>query len=196
MTNNVSQPTHKNSNLKEIEDKSLTELAVLYNQLVLPEQHIKRFSDRPTALKRITALFMTESGLPKAVKLPTESQRATLLEKIEQQKPSPTRVKGSGKVTLDLSVTTKTGIKEQVLTKKEAKATPATVVQNKIGKRISYFGTKIYILAKGNPRMVGSAGWRSFNLYKDGMPYEDYLKKGGENKHFFWDLKNNFIKVV
>ncbi len=63
---------------------------------------------------------------------------------------------------------------------------------NKGGTNSKYSGKRIYKLVQNNPRRLGTLGNRSFELYEDGMTYEEYIAKGGEYKHLRWDLGYRF----
>jgi hypothetical protein len=57
-------------------------------------------------------------------------------------------------------------------------------------------GQKIHLLAQANPRKPGTKVWTSFNLYKEGMTVEEYLKLEGAGKnHLLWDIDCKFIEL-
>ena len=69
--------------------------------------------------------------------------------------------------------------------------------QTKQPRRPSQFsGRKLTKLAKDNPRQKGTWGWKSWNLIKNGMTYEDYLKAGGRRNDLAWDVARKRIKVA
>lgn len=63
------------------------------------------------------------------------------------------------------------------------------------GPRSQYSGKKIYKLVDKNPRREGTCGWKSFNLIKDGMTYEQYKAAGGRNSDLAWDIDHGFTEV-
>ena len=81
------------------------------------------------------------------------------------------------------------------------------------GSRMSYADPnyKIKILVEGNPRRPESHGFYSFQLYKDGMTYKEYVDSeyddslpvvgtdigfiGPNSNQFKWDLEHGFIGV-
>lgn len=54
---------------------------------------------------------------------------------------------------------------------------------------------KITKLVKDNPRRKGTWGWKSFNLIKSGMTYEQYLAAGGRRNDLAWDVRHKNVKV-
>jgi hypothetical protein len=72
-------------------------------------------------------------------------------------------------------------------------------------------GVKLKIMTTGNPRREGTHGYHSFNLYKDGMTFRDYMSAkfdkdvklkttlkpwdGPRLDHFNWDLKEGNIAL-
>lgn len=63
------------------------------------------------------------------------------------------------------------------------------------GPRSNSSGKKLYKLVDKNPRREGTHGWKSFNLIKDGMSYEDYKAAGGRNNDLAWDVEHKFVEV-
>lgn len=49
------------------------------------------------------------------------------------------------------------------------------------GRKSGYAGKRIYIKAKENPYRKDSNRFNNFKLIKEGMTYEDYVKKGGDS---------------
>lgn len=56
-------------------------------------------------------------------------------------------------------------------------------------------GKFIFKLVKDNPRKPDTWGWKSFNLVKDGMAVEDYLKAGGRKNDLAWDIDHKFVEL-
>ena len=69
--------------------------------------------------------------------------------------------------------------------------------------RNNYSGKTIHLVAgKECPRREGSHGADHWELYKDGMRYEDFIKArkasgipGGTHSHFLWDINAGFIAL-
>lgn len=55
---------------------------------------------------------------------------------------------------------------------------------------------KIRILAASNPKKPGSNAWHRFNLYKDGMTVNDFLRAGGTRSDLHYDVDHNFIDIT
>jgi len=55
---------------------------------------------------------------------------------------------------------------------------------------------KIRILVKTNPKKPGSAAWRRFNLYKDGMTTSEFLRAGGWREDLKYDVEKRFIDIT
>ena len=67
-------------------------------------------------------------------------------------------------------------------------------------KSAQYAGKKIYALVDKNPRKrVNSYGWRSMEILLNcgevGIPYEDYLARGGRSNDLKWDIDRNWAEV-
>lgn len=63
------------------------------------------------------------------------------------------------------------------------------------GPKSNFAGCRIYKRVQENPRRKGTAGWHAFNLYVDGMTFEDYRRRGGGNNHLKWDIDHNFVRI-
>jgi hypothetical protein len=77
---------------------------------------------------------------------------------------------------------------------------PPVVVQKKLpaagpGPRSGYSGKFIYKLVDKNPRREGTHGFKGFEIYEDGMPYEKFRDKGGRNNDLQWDIDKKFIEL-
>ena len=80
-------------------------------------------------------------------------------------------------------------------------APAAKVEKTKLGKTPAYeLSHKIVIYAPANPKRGGTAGWARFEVYRDGMTAEEYMKHpkiGGFGRaDISWDLQRHFIKLV
>lgn len=180
------------TNAKQLNSQSLSDLADLYNSMVAPEKRIKKFSDKQSAVKRITTMLAGESK-EKLAKPPTDADKKKTLEKVLQSnntrslKPSEVKTSNGGIVNLNLKVSSTIGIKEKIMEKKKEFKI--------VGKKSQHAGKTIHILAEKNPRQAGSGGWHNFNIYKEGMTYEDFIMKKGGNNHLLWDLKKGFVEL-
>lgn len=56
-------------------------------------------------------------------------------------------------------------------------------------------GKKIHIKAKENPRRKGTAGYKSFELMKEGLSVEDFVAAGGRMADLRWDIKHKHVEV-
>ncbi len=54
---------------------------------------------------------------------------------------------------------------------------------------------KIRILVAANPKKPGSKAWHRFNLYKDGMTVNEFLRAGGTRSDLHYDTRNKFIDL-
>jgi hypothetical protein len=56
-------------------------------------------------------------------------------------------------------------------------------------------GERIYRIVKKNPRKEGTWGWKSFQLIKDGMTVDQYIKAGGRKNDLQWDVDHKFVEL-
>lgn len=63
------------------------------------------------------------------------------------------------------------------------------------GRASTFSGKRITKLTKENPRRKGTIGFKSFNLIKSGMTYEQYLAAGGRRQDLAWDVDHKYVKV-
>ncbi len=75
-------------------------------------------------------------------------------------------------------------------TQPKGEATPATKPRTALPEG------RIKVLAKENPKRVGSASRERFSLYRNGMSVTEFLKAGGSRADIRWDIKHGFIEVV
>lgn len=82
-------------------------------------------------------------------------------------------------------------------TKKSAVKTSKKQSSNEGGPgRVSQFAGKTIIrLVKGNPRREDTFGYRSWNLLKKGMTYEQYIAAGGRRVDLAWDIMKGNVKL-
>jgi hypothetical protein len=64
------------------------------------------------------------------------------------------------------------------------------------GRVSAYSGKRIVRLVKENPRRKGTHGYKSWNLLKKGMTYEQYLAAGGRRVDLAWDLAKKNVKLA
>jgi hypothetical protein len=84
-------------------------------------------------------------------------------------------------------------------TKKKAakkKAVKKSTTNGSTGRPSKFTGKKIAKLVKENPRRKGSAGFKSFELIKNGMTYEAYIAAGGRRTDLDWGIKHKHVKVA
>lgn len=53
----------------------------------------------------------------------------------------------------------------------------------------------IRLLVEDNPKRLGSAAYRRFSFYEDGMTVEQYLDRGGIHADLKWDEEHRYIKL-
>lgn len=83
--------------------------------------------------------------------------------------------------------------------KKATKTAKKTAVKKTTapgGRRSAYAeDAKITLLVKENPKREGTAGYKNFAKYKNGMKVADFLKAGGTRADIAWDVKKAFISI-
>lgn len=68
-------PMLKHNTPDTLEDKSTQELVELYNSLAKPENRIKKFRDRATALRRVSETIATKKFSPASKTTPQEEEK-------------------------------------------------------------------------------------------------------------------------
>jgi ACT domain-containing protein len=58
-----------------------------------------------------------------------------------------------------------------------------------------FAGKLIFKISKTNPRRENTHGWRGWELYENGMTYEQFRAKGGRNNDLQWDIDKKFIEL-
>jgi hypothetical protein len=76
----------------------------------------------------------------------------------------------------------------------EAPIAPKTEKSTR-GRTSSLAGKTIVKISAENPRREGTNGWKSWNLIKAGMTYEQYVAAGGRRVDLAWDLKAGHIEL-
>lgn len=66
---------------------------------------------------------------------------------------------------------------------------------NGAGRTSQFAGLRIVRLQKENPRREGSEGWKSWNVIKKGMTYEEFIKAGGSAGSLRKEVANGRIKM-
>jgi hypothetical protein len=178
----------------DLASSSLADLVKIYNQY--SSKKIKKFSDRATAIRRITDLMVQESEdmfAGEAAQPATDTQKESLRKKLANRNPSKeinqvVEAKGrkDKKIALNLTVTTTTGANTNTKEKTE---------KPKIRKNV-FSGKKIFILKKSNPCKKGTIRFENWEKYRDGMSYEEYRSVASTLNHFRYDLSKGFIKLV
>jgi len=64
------------------------------------------------------------------------------------------------------------------------------------GAPAKFSGKKIQLVEKTNPKRALSASFDRYALYKDGMPVDTFIEKGGLAADIAYDVKKGFIKLV
>lgn len=142
---------------KSYEEKSLKELAEMYNSMVPKDKQVKKFKDKATAIARMTKAFQN----PIAATSPSNKEE-----------------------------------KHPKVPQKLAQAATIVAQQFKIvGRKSSHAGKKIYKLVKENPRRAGSHGHKNWEIYRDGMTYEEFIMAKGGANHLNYDLSHEFIEL-
>lgn len=136
------------------EGKSIRELTELYNSMVPSNKQVKKFKDKETAIKRMTAAFQNPVAAPSASKQETK------------------------------------------VPAKLAKAATIVAQQFKlVGRKSNHAGKKIYRLVKENPRREGSHGAKNWELYRDGMTYEEFIMARGGSNHLNYDIEKGYVEL-
>ena len=78
---------------------------------------------------------------------------------------------------------------------KTTKTTKAAKTSTGAGRTSAFSGKTITRLVDKNPRREGTHGFKSFALIKDGMTYDEYIKKGGRRNDLDWDIKHKYVKL-
>lgn len=178
----------------DLASSSLADLVNIYNQY--SSKKIKKFSDRATAIKRITDLMVQESEdmfAGEAAQPATDTQKESLRKKLANRNPSKeinqvvdAKGRKDKKIALNLTVTTTTGANMDIKEKSEK----PTVRKN------LFSGKRILIVSKSNPRREGTEGYHNWEKYKPDMTYEDYRAAGGGQNHLAYDISKGYIKLV
>lgn len=64
------------------------------------------------------------------------------------------------------------------------------------GPKSKFDGKKIYKKQKENPRRKKSGwGYKSWDIMKDGMTYEEFRLAGGRTEDLAWDVKHKHVEV-
>lgn len=172
---------------QSIRDKSLSELADLYNSLVPKSKKITKFRDRKTAIARLTEYFAATPTVAEK-KLPpvTDREKQNFAEAMKNKKDADKKIQQQvGKnITLDLKVTSKTNLEESSMMQTEEKK-----------ERSNFKGKKIYVLVDRNPRREGTTAHSKFALYKNGMTVTEFKNAGGRTADIAFDVSRGYIKV-
>jgi len=175
---------------KDHENKSLSELADLYNSMVPKASRITKFRDKPTALKRIADIFTKEE--PKYASMKHPSMRLDGgAKKRDLNLNKDIKLSEGRSLKVDLTVT-----KGKMLSG-GALQTHSEMRNMLRGRKSIYSGKYVYKTEKwknANPRRPGTHGHHDWENYiRDGITYEQYIASGGAGRHLEHALKKNFI---
>lgn len=166
----------KQTTVPPTDDKSLKQLVELYNSLVAKPKRIKRFSDRQTALRRITEQFAKEK--PAYLPTPPSDEQIQAFQKKYKVK----KEAGSNKLSTNivLSEPKKEIHFDLKVTKGLSEGGAEVLRPSLLGRKARWTGMYLYRMEgykDKNPRRAGSHGWFTWNHYEDGMTYEAALAK-------------------
>ena len=100
------------------------------------------------------------------------------------------------KATLVYDVTgLRSAIGDERMAKRAKKKAEAGELGNRRGRKNANAGKKIYLKVEGNPRRVGTIGYKSFSLLRNGMTLEEYLAAGGRNVDLRWELSKKTVEL-
>lgn len=162
----------------------------LYNSQVAEDQRIKRFSDRPTAAKRLFAL-----ALAKAVDVEPTQESGEMVKKSGKTKEEVAAERAAVKAVKDAA-------KVEAKAAKEAAKAEAKTNGNGTRGRTSANAGKLIVKsdgwpAEGVPGREGSKRHNSFMIINENgeMSFEDYVTKGGSPGELKFGVFKNYIKV-
>lgn len=172
---------------RDHENKSLSELCDLYNSMVPKAKRIKKFKDKPTALRRIADIFTAEQ--PKYGALKDKDPTVGSLPKQIAKTNIP--LSGGRSLNVDLTIT------KGKMSEGGALQTHAELRKILTGRKSSYSGKYIYkaeAWKDKNPRRPGTHGYYDWeNNIKEGLTYEEYILGKGQNRHFDHVVKKKFV---
>jgi hypothetical protein len=155
-----------------IETSSTEELLAFYNANS-GTKALASFKDRADAEKRVADLVEAHNelatGASKGSKAKGKKAPAPAKGKKGAKAPAPAPAKG------------------------KAKAAAVKVSGGAAGK-FARAGGKFFKLVEANPRREGTHGFKSFNLLKNGMTYEEYIAAGGRNNDLRWDIDHGWVE--
>lgn len=64
------------------------------------------------------------------------------------------------------------------------------------GRTSQFAGKVIKMIVTENPRREGTFGYKSWEVMRDGMTFEDYIAAGGRRKDLAWDISYGRVKMV
>lgn len=79
--------------------------------------------------------------------------------------------------------------------KKAAKKGAKTAKAERKVRTSPYAGMKIVKLVTKNPRKAGTSGASSWDVIRNGMKYEEYIKAGGKRRDLEWDVDHEWAKL-
>jgi hypothetical protein len=185
--------------LSQLEEQTLSQLAELYNSMVPKARHIKKFSDRATALRRITDEFAAEKPMNyKGMR----SKHEKLGQAHPQKYKTNVQLDSNRELSVNLTVTKSKMLKGGALMSKNEKPQPENVHRTagdtSPRQRSNYLNKYIYRAEgckKENPRRQNSTAYNDFELIRDGMLFQDYRNAGGQLHHFNYCLKRGYVTL-
>lgn len=156
-----------------LETISVKTLADLYN--LLAETPVKKFADRPTAIKRLNALL--EKHAYEVFEVDGEYDVRPIEAPVDIHAASNALIAGAVANNPELAAIVK-----------------APVQKNKGGKRgpaPEFADDMIINVLVANPKRANTASWDRFAMYKDGMTVGDFLAAGGRRADLSWDSDEN-----
>jgi hypothetical protein len=157
-----------------LEHSSISTGVILDAYNILTNEKVKRFSDRASGVKR---LWKALQGLE------------------PERQPEPAAKAPAAKATV-------TPEGSETKPKKEAKPkgekTPSGDGSGRKKGTGTFAGKTVYAKVETNPRRAGTAGFKSFEVIrgkKEGVPYAEYLAKGGRPQDLRWDIERKWAEV-
>lgn len=138
------------------------------------------------SLKELTELY--NSMVPEKNKVKKFKDKATAIARMTKAFQNPVGA-ASSKSTVHVESAEK-------VPAKLAKAATVVAQQFKlVGRKSNHAGKKIFKLRKDNPRREGSEGYKNWEIYRDGMTYEEFKMAKGGSSHLNWDIEKGFVEL-
>ena len=164
-----------------LEALSVKTLADLYN--LLAETPVKKFADKATGVKRLTALLEQHAHEVFEADGEYDVRPISAPEQADPHAASNALIAGAVASNPELAE----------LVKAPAKKTKTT--GGKRGPAPDYSDDSVITVLVANPKRPSTASWDRFSLYKDGLTVGEFLSKGGRRADIAWDVKHEYISV-